>query len=187
MTYFRHDLLLAPRLLTQGVTSLDLDARALVVKYEALVTNPETEVAAICRWLDLPFDQKMLEYGGQERVKGRYGDKVGTPKHRRPATTSLEKWLNLAKTPQTRHFAEAYLTALGTDLIRCLGYDARALEREIAGVPCGPGRVWVTWPELFPPEVSRANRLRLIYLDARLTGNLRRAIRDLWELIFGRL
>jgi hypothetical protein len=152
-----------------------------------MVTNPETEIAAICGWLGLPFDQKMLDYGGQERVKGRYGDKVGTPKHKRPATTSLEKWLNLAKTPQTRHFAEAYLTALGPELVSRLGYDARALERAIAAIPSEPGRVWVTWSELFPPEISRANRLRLIYLDVRLTGNVHRALRDLWELIFGRV
>ncbi|MBN1953996.1 MAG: sulfotransferase [Anaerolineae bacterium] len=168
---YRSDLLDAPRRLVAGIELLG--ARAHVLHYEHLVTGPEAQVEALCRYLDLDFFPSMLEYGRQEPHPGHMGDPTGVHQHSRPTTASLERWLELGREQQTRHFAAGYLDSLGGDLLAAMGYDYDELERKLAAVPCAGGRVELPWQQVVEP--TPAFRRRLYYVELALLEHRRLA------------
>jgi hypothetical protein len=182
---YRHhsNLLLAPGLLLDGIDRLG--GRAAVVRYEDLVREPESQVAALCEGLGLGFDHNMLEYGGQAGLAGRMGDKAGVHLHTRPALASLDRWTELGRTAQTCHFAREYLAALGSELVGRLGYDYAQLDAWLAQVPGDGGKPKVTWQQAMVR--SKTTREQLAILLAQLAQQRRpaHAARQLVRLLQG--
>jgi hypothetical protein len=184
LSMFRDDLLLAPGLLADGVTSLA--ERVFTLQYEALVERPEVEVRALCHWLDVGYEPQMLAYGERKRLPGRYGDPVGLARYERPSVGSRDKWLELGRTPQMRHLAEAYLQTLGPVLLARMGYEAAELQRQLSAVPCQRGKIRVRWSQLFPSEDAQLDRLRLVWAGWRETKDGLAAVRQLWRVVGGK-
>lgn len=137
LSFFRHDLLRAPSLIKAGIDMLG--EHAIVVRYEDFVSDPESQVARLCDRLGLAFEPAMLEYARTAPPKGRLNDPVGVHRHSRPTTGSLNKWKSLADSAQARHFAAAYLNALGEDLMLALDYpvdEMRGLFPQSEGETC---------------------------------------------------
>ncbi len=162
LAHYKHDLLTAPGKLIEG--KRQLNQRAIAVNYESLVTDPETNVHAICNHLGIPYLPAMLEYGQTIAPAGRMGDPTSVHQQDRPTNRSLARWLELGAHPQTRHFAMEYLDALGSGLLHQLGYDAQELRSQIEAVPCQTGKIEFTWQQLFEPDETFQKRLTLIEL-----------------------
>jgi Sulfotransferase family len=66
----------------------------LHVHYEQLVREPETELARVFAFLDLPNEPGAVQYGDRfdANAAGR-GDPITVAKERRPVETSLNKWV----------------------------------------------------------------------------------------------
>ncbi len=118
--FFRPDLLLAPRLILEGLELLG--DKAIRIQYEAFVSSPEKACRSICEALGIEFYEEMLNYGNTPAPKGSLNDPVGIHRHTKPSTTSLEKWKELASDTQHRHFALSYLEDLGPDIVNRMGY-----------------------------------------------------------------
>ena len=129
LSQFKPDLVDAPGRLVAARSKFG-DA-ALEVRYEDLVTSPDTTVRSLCDFLGIEFDSGMLNYSGTPAPKGRMNDPVGIHKHTAPSPTSLDKWKELGTDGQLRHFALQYLAAVGDETLGELGYDAAELRREI--------------------------------------------------------
>jgi hypothetical protein len=126
---FAPDLLLAPTLLLEGIEALGNEA--IVVRYEEFVTSPERSIEALCNQLGLAFHEEMLEYSRTPAPIGSMNDPIGIHQHQRPSTDSLEKWMELGRTPQDRHLAISYLESLGRDVIERLGYSFDDIRRSL--------------------------------------------------------
>lgn len=161
---YRNDLLVAPRML--AAATKQADAFLTIVKYEALVTDPQIEVARLCTWLGLEYDPAMLNYGQRDQPAGHMGDTTGVQRYTAPTGARLTQWRQLGQEPQTRHFAEQYLHALGSQLLAELGYDYATLQAQLAAEPCGRGKLSVTWDALFNPD--EAIQKRLVYSQLAL-------------------
>jgi len=149
-TLVRNDTVLAPGRLLAGIDLLGPDA--IVVHYEDLVTDPAGVVAGICERIGVDFEPAMIDYGDRPLPKGRFYDRRGVPKHRRPQPESLHKWRALADDPQRRHIARSILMELGPDVVARLGYS---FDELLAGVSGGPeGTVVCPWPSLMLPAVA---------------------------------
>src|SRR5690606_9206469 len=48
----------------------------LELKYEHIVTDPQSTVKAAYDWLSIPFSQEVLQVGKNEKVRGIFGDDV---------------------------------------------------------------------------------------------------------------
>lgn len=166
---YRLDLMDGPRQLLAGIELLG--ERAVVVRYEDLVTQPEREVEAACRHLGLTYDAGLVEYGGEGRLEGGMGDPTGVDRHTRPSTAGLDRWLEMGQARQTRHFAEGYLQALGPDLLAGLGYDHQELEARLQAVPCAGGKIEVPWRQVVEPD--RAFQKRMVLLELALLEHRR--------------
>jgi hypothetical protein len=66
------------------------------VRYEDVVSQPDTELRRICDCLGLDFEPGMVNYGetagGQRQDARGLGDPVTVAKEKRPTTASVDKW-----------------------------------------------------------------------------------------------
>ncbi|MFC1719522.1 sulfotransferase [Pseudomonadota bacterium] len=123
---FRNDLILAPRLLVNGIGLLG--GNVIVMHYEHLVSAPEQAISSLCQQLEVPYEIGMLNCGTSESQMGRMGfaDNMNAPLD--PSTAFLHKWQALADSEQFSHFAIEYLDELGENLLRTLGYSYAELR-----------------------------------------------------------
>jgi hypothetical protein len=96
--------------------------RYLEIRYEQLVSDPETELKRLCSFGDLSFDKQMLDYhsdaGGRLQVQP-----ASTEFHRsatKPPTTGIRDWRSQMSSAQVEAFE-----ALAGDALLELGYEVR--------------------------------------------------------------
>jgi hypothetical protein len=156
---FRDDLLTAPRRLLGGMDLLG--RKAIVLHYEELVENPKESISSLCSLLEFPYHDDMLDLSNHEVPKGRMGDVAGINNYSKPTTASLKKWQHLADDPQTRHFAQAYLDALGQEVVENLGYRFDELLEVIGGNRFHASQSIVPWDIIIRAHESWTFRERL--------------------------
>jgi hypothetical protein len=147
------DLLEAPRLLARGLDHFG--ERAIVVRYETLVEQPEVTVRGLCEKLNLSFDSRMLEYGGREKPRGRMGDDAGIHRHSRPVTDSRDKWKSALSQPREHYFTGRYVEYLDDEICARLGYPKFRLFADWNALAAKQTVVQPEWQEhadrFFPP------------------------------------
>lgn len=118
---FRPDLLDAPGWILEGIDMLG--DQAITVRYEDFVSDPEKQIACLCRFLGIRFHEEMLVYSKTPQPIGRFNDPSGVARHSSTTTASVDKWQQLVHDDQSLYFARCYLEALGKDTISRFGYD----------------------------------------------------------------
>lgn len=119
---FRHDVLDAPGRLVEGLELAGDDA--IVVRYEALVAEPEAETRRLCERLGIPYMPGMEAYGSSGTLpKWRLGDQKSVYEHTRPVAGNAEKWIRALEDPQIWRLSHEYLQKLGRDVFDRLGYS----------------------------------------------------------------
>jgi hypothetical protein len=93
------------------------------VFYEELVKNPEVELDKLCRFLGIPAESGMKEYGSprgpaQDLIKNTMGDRK-VFNHKRPHTDSIGNWEKIL----TREDAAKIINSVGRELLIKLGYE----------------------------------------------------------------
>lgn len=179
--YFRDDLLMAPRSLTDSLVYLG--DRASVVQYERLVLAPDACLRDLCARLDMPYAPALLEYGRRQSPAGRYGDPTGIRRHASPSPASLDVWSAHAEDPQIHHLLSAYLDALGAEQVAAMGYDAGELRAALRGVRQRSGRVSISWSQLTAADQSVADRAKLLLRGRHWARHPRRTARQLIRLV----
>jgi len=119
------------------------------VRYEDLVTGPETQLAAIFSFLGLPDEKGAVEYGAHEHADKSYGD----PKvkhHTRPTTGSLEKWADeLAADVHKLEVARRVVARLDEKDVAAWGYDKQTLFDPVTRAGGSPPAKDLNW--MFDP------------------------------------
>jgi glycosyltransferase involved in cell wall biosynthesis len=81
----------------------------IVVNYEKLVTEPETEAKKIFKYLGVPFSEEFINYNNQDMKKFTFGDPSAVYQKNRPDPKNNDKWLD-SLTSATQ--AKAFLTSI---------------------------------------------------------------------------
>ena len=97
-------------------------ARYAEVRYEELIDDTRATVERVAAFVDLPFDERMLEHhvGWEDRI---HAPETGRPFHAsvaRPLTPGLRNWREEMPDQQVRAFE-----AVAGDLLSELGYERR--------------------------------------------------------------
>ncbi len=93
------------------------------VQYEALVTDPSSEMQRISSYLGVNFEEGMVEYGRQQHISKSYGDPMAVEKHSRPVRSSVEKWAqDLAAKPMALDLTKRLVAELEADDLKAWGY-----------------------------------------------------------------
>lgn len=152
---FRNELLRGPQALAAGIARLG--ERAIVMRYEQFVAEPERELGALCAQLGLEYRADMLDYR-DTRIRGTMQDRTGTAEHHRPAAGRESGWRQLLNDPQQLEFARGYLRALGSEPFTALGYEFAPLEEAVqtAAQSMSPAGYVLPWHvALLTPEQKR--------------------------------
>jgi hypothetical protein len=115
-------------------TYSELGDRALSVRYEDLVQDPDRELARITDWLGLPRAEPVSGPLPPGRL-GALGDMAGTFRYREISKEPVDKWHATLANPLRRAWARRYLRWIGNDRLALMGYDGDALFRALAASP----------------------------------------------------
>jgi sulfotransferase family protein len=106
------------------------DGRYREVRYEALVSDPESTVSAICSFAGMPFEPEMLEYVGTVDVS----DKPHQLRLRRPPMPGVRSWREDMSPSDVAGFE-----AVAGDLLEELGYEVTSSR---SSVSASAARAW---------------------------------------------
>jgi hypothetical protein len=140
----KHDLLTAPQRLLAGIESLG--EQSIVVHFEKLVSEPESEVQGICAKLGVEFASRMIDYGRSDSSSWRYGDQIEIDHYTRPVPQNAEKWIQSLEGPQVWRLARYYLRFLGRETVTQMGYSCEELDEILDNYKPNPMRIWLTYP-----------------------------------------
>ena len=140
----KHDLLQAPHLLLNGKEALG--DKVIVVHYEELVKNPESEMRRISDKLEIDFVPEMIEYGRHGISHWCFGDQKEVYQHTRPVSQNAEKWMRSINNPQVWRLASDYLRLLGRETVEQMGYSYEQLWEILREHRPRRIRLWVTFP-----------------------------------------
>jgi hypothetical protein len=138
------------------------------VRYEAIVAEPQAELAEICGFLGIAFDPAMVEYGAAESAAPRtdraLGDPVGVDRETRPTTRSVSRWVDVLQSrPALLASSREIVGHLADEDLATWGYPPGPLRRELAALE----------PRAAGPSPARRSRYAL---ERRMLVLLRRNI-----------
>jgi hypothetical protein len=122
----KFDLIDAPALLVNGMNALG--DKAIIVRFEDLVSNPRAELKRICERLNIGFTNSMINYGTKNLPHWKYGDQNGIYKYGSPSLGPRGKWKRDILDSQIWRLANDYLSILGPEVINGMGYDFDNLQ-----------------------------------------------------------
>lgn len=144
------------------------------VRYGELVRDPRAQMERLAEFLDLDFEEAMVEYGragAGESARG-LGDPTTVSREQRPTTGSLARWTgDLAGRPDAVAYAQRLLEQLADEDLATWGFERSEIRRELAAVDLGA-------------RPQRSRPLTRYALERRLLVRLRRNIH---QNAFGRL
>lgn len=121
LALYKDDLLLAPSLILKGIEKLG--TKAIAIRYENIIENPENQFKEICSFLNIPYEQQMIDYGEQSLPQWRYGDKKTVYESKSPNQIYKDEWKKHLKNPQLVYLTKQYIEYLGDDILKRLGYS----------------------------------------------------------------
>ena len=151
-----HDLITAPNEINAAKKTHKKDITS--VKYEDLVDSPEEEIEKIFEYLELPYEESVIEYGGKVKFKGSMGkDRKSLYRHAKPVSDYKDAWLSTYHNPQINYLARQYLDILGPQLLSEMGYSHDDLTAMLPAADKKPfGLGLVSWQTLMKAPLQRS-------------------------------
>jgi hypothetical protein len=118
---YKSDLYLAPQLMNQARKLLG--DKALQISYEELLANPAVQIELMCRYLEIPFEAEMIDYGNTGLSNWQYGDKGTVYEKGKPDAIHADLWHQSLNNPQHWRTLYDYLKMLGEKEYNAAGYD----------------------------------------------------------------
>jgi hypothetical protein len=110
--------------------------RALQVRYEELIAEPEAQLARMLDYLELPAQDGLLDSFAEVTFEGAHGDPT-RDQYRSLSDQPLHKWKGTISNPVRKRWCRGYLRWLGPQRLAAMGYDLGELERELAATKSG--------------------------------------------------
>ncbi len=107
----------------------ETNAPFIHIRYEDLVTDPETHMKHVCEFLELPFEPETVDYGSVKETKRKgLGDPIGVDQHNRPVTSSVHKWVKTVHADKEKQkLLEKMIGFCDSKDFDTLGYDPDTL------------------------------------------------------------
>ena len=129
MYAYERDLNYGPKVLSYGYELLK--DKAYAICYEEYVTNPEKYTKEICNYLELEFDETMLNSFIIQNTKGRMGDPSGVKEYKSISISSLSKWKKTFDNTFRKNMIYKYIECMDSNVLEIQGYKKEEILNEI--------------------------------------------------------
>lgn len=131
---FYRDFLVAPFLIQEFIETNCPGGNIFEVKYEEIVSAPESSVKGIYDWLGIPFSKSVLNIGENEKVKGLFGDdKVHKESPKEIKALRSVSWRQNFSDRELRDFFSGYQKFLSEGFLNRYGYAAEKFQTGLPG------------------------------------------------------
>jgi hypothetical protein len=119
------DFLTAPKIIDQIWKNSDQKNNCYRLKYEDLLDDPKNVSKDLYQWLNLPFDESVLNLDRNKKTSGVFGDDIYRDKPSGMIDASEKsKWKNVVESDKhLKLFFKEYSDYLGDAFIREYGYE----------------------------------------------------------------
>jgi hypothetical protein len=118
---YRRDLLYAPFLMQDFIIAKNGAENVYTLHYEELIQRPELEVPRLFKWLGLEYVESYLDYSGNKKGNGKFGDKSALFAEGKPIQKK-ERWQEKMHTQRWKDFFIGYADYLGLEFLNEYGY-----------------------------------------------------------------
>lgn len=105
------------------------------VKYEDLVSSSEAPWESMFSYLELTYHPNYLHTFNETRLRGRYGDTIGTSTYLEIDKSPLEKWESSFMNPLRKAWGKQYLQKIGKENLSTAGYNLCDLLEALKNCP----------------------------------------------------
>lgn len=119
------------------VDAYERSTPSCAVRYEDLVMDPLTAWPPLFEYLQLPFDDSLLNSFGSVDLEGRMGDRTGSQRYDTISTAPIDKWRATVSNPMRKRWFRRYLEWIGERRLATMGYDLSSLTDELDRIPFG--------------------------------------------------
>ena len=117
---YQRDLYYGPVALSNGYNTLQ--DRSYALRYEDLVKEPGKYIRDICDYLEISFDDNMLEHFVSQKFDGQMGDPTGVKEYTTIVSASISKWKDTFNTSFRQRFIRDYICSLDRQVLDTQGY-----------------------------------------------------------------
>jgi len=128
-TKLHNDLTNGPKLMSQGYELLK--NRSYSIQYEKFVKNPEESLKEIVDYLNIDYDDKMLDNFYGQDLKGRSVDPTGTKRYKQVDSSTLHKWKKVFNTKYRKKIIANYIESIDAQTLSIQGYKKSEILNEI--------------------------------------------------------
>lgn len=108
-------------------------SRAVALRYEDLVLEPEATVSGVLSYLGLPWQGSVIS-GATAVLSGRMGDPTAG-NYAGVSAAPIERWRTSLATPVRRRWCRRYLRWIGRERLAVMGYQLDGLLAELESLP----------------------------------------------------
>lgn len=108
-----------------------LKNKSYCLKYEDFIQNPEFHLKEISAYLNLEYDNRMIENFNSQKLNGRLGDPTGIKDYNSINKTSTEKWRLVFNTRFRKQFLKNYIKKHSEESLIIQGYDKNEICTDI--------------------------------------------------------
>lgn len=120
--------------------------RVVALRYEDLVTDPHTALRRVLSYLELPWEEAVVQDLEVARVDGPVGDHTGVRRYHTISREPIDRWKATLSSPVRKAWCHRYLDWIGDERMAVMGYDLAALREELNRTPtCATD----LWPDLW--------------------------------------
>lgn len=131
--HFDCDLNKGPGMLSEGYKLLKNKSYAL--QYEEFVSAPEKHLIKICKYLEIDYDNQMLNNFNFQETKGSMGDPTGLRKFNIISTKSLTNWKKSFTTRFRIKHVKKYINSISEEHLILQGYKKNELINSLNQLP----------------------------------------------------
>lgn len=163
---YQNDLFNGPVLLAEGYR---LHRHlAYRVDYKSLLEDPQREIEGICQYLEVPFEEAMLQKFPESILKGQMGDSIGTKTYSTISTNTLFKWNQAIDTWVLKKYFLHYINSLDKKVLEEFGYSKEALIQGLTQLSIGKVGHWKEWMYWFRGKIIVRFKLNLLLMRRKL-------------------
>ncbi|MBP1950562.1 sulfotransferase family protein [Virgibacillus litoralis] len=108
-----------------------LQNKSIMVNYEELISNQESEMRRVAEYLDLSYNDFSLESFKKQDLKGVMGDSLGIKQYQNVSSDSIQTWKETFNSKYRKRVVYKYVESLSSDYLSYTGFSKEELLAEI--------------------------------------------------------